>query len=72
MYNLLLINEKCPRCGEVINTEAEFKMGRMNMHTYILGDILTRATGQCKLPHQKRAVDGNAKGEGYVCCPKCN
>jgi uncharacterized C2H2 Zn-finger protein len=72
MYNLLLINEECPRCGEIVNAEAEFKMGMMNLDTYKLGDVLTWATGQCKPPHQKRPLDGSSIGEGYVCCPNCD
>lgn len=38
MYNLLIIKEKCPRCGVIERTEAEFKMGYMNLDSYNLGD----------------------------------
>ncbi|KHL91172.1 hypothetical protein QW71_36195 [Paenibacillus sp. IHB B 3415] len=71
MYNLLLIKEECPRCGAIVNTEAEFKMGMMNLDTYKLGDKLTWAIGQARPPHQKRPYDGSSIGEGYVCCPNC-
>ncbi|PSK20251.1 hypothetical protein C7R94_05180 [Brevibacillus sp. NRRL NRS-603] len=71
MYNLLIIKEKCPRCGVIERTEAEFKMGYMNLDSYNLGDEIRWASGQCKPPHQKRPSGGNATGEGYVCCPCC-
>ncbi len=40
MYNLLLISIECPKCSAIVNTEAEFKMGMMNLDTYKLGDTL--------------------------------
>lgn len=72
MYNLLIIKEKCLRCGVIVDTEAEFKMGYMNVDIYHIGDELKWATGLSKAPHQKRPPDGNSTGEGYVCCPNCS
>ncbi|MEJ8307392.1 hypothetical protein [Saccharibacillus sacchari] len=71
MYNLLLINVKCPRCNESVNAEAEFKIGLMNLDTYKLGDELKWAIGRAKSPHQLRPQNGDSIGEGYVCCPNC-
>ncbi|XOK60598.1 hypothetical protein ACJ7K1_29470 [Paenibacillus elgii] len=71
LFNLLLFNGERPRCGAIVKTEAEFKMGMLNLDTYNLGDALTWATGKSKPLHQKRPFNGSAFGDGYVCCPNC-
>jgi len=71
MYNVLILNIISPYCGYEGEMESEFKIGYLNIDSYRLGDKIKWADGIAKKPHQRRPLDGNFTGEGYVECPQC-
>jgi hypothetical protein len=71
IYNILELALSCPRCGNNVNIEAEFRFGFRNLERYHIGDkIQWKGSGVSK-PKQ-RPQGGNYEGEGYSECPICH
>jgi hypothetical protein len=68
MFNTLLFEGTCPRCGFSGEMEAEFKFGYLSLIHYKMGDkvewVGNRKSG--------RPENGLYVGDGYVVCPKCD
>ncbi|WP_157239133.1 hypothetical protein [Catenuloplanes japonicus] len=61
---------ECPRCQRLAECEVEFKLGRLDLRTYRLGEALEWAGGNGRKP-LRRPDGGNARTEGYADCPQC-
>lgn len=74
IYNILIINEKCPACGVEDTIKVQFKMGYLDLIEYQLNDKIVWAHGLAlhRSPHQDRPERGNYIGEGYILCEFCD
>lgn len=71
VYNLLLVETRCPRCGEPVTVQAQFKAGMLNVDDYRVGDQL-RWSGDGNRPPMERREDGKYEVEGYADCSARN
>jgi hypothetical protein len=70
MFNYLLLNTICPRCGVGAEMEADFRFGLKDLTRYRIGDQLRWDGMGVKTP-ETRPEDGNYDDEAYVVCPHC-
>jgi hypothetical protein len=70
LYNSLLLNITCPRCGARVDIEADFRFGLRELTLYHIGDQLCWEGLGVKTP-EVRPDGGNYEGEAYAVCPSC-
>jgi hypothetical protein len=70
MFNYLILNITCPRCGVEAEMEAEFRFGLRDLTHYRLGDRLRWDGMGVKTP-ATRPQEGNYNDEAYTVCPHC-
>jgi hypothetical protein len=70
VYNYLLLNITCPRCGVEAEMEAEFRFGLRDLTHYHIGDQLRWDGMGVKTPGA-HPEDGNYDDEAYAVCPHC-
>jgi hypothetical protein len=70
LFNYLLLNVTCPRCGTEAEIEAEFRFGLMDLTHYHIGDRLRWDGRGVKTP-KTRPDEGNHDDEAYAVCPHC-
>jgi hypothetical protein len=70
VFNYLLLNIICPRCGVEAEMEAEFRFGLRELIHYHIGDELRWDGIGVKTP-ETRPDEGNYDDEAYVVCPLC-
>ncbi len=70
LYNYLVLNIICPRCGIKAEMEAEFRFGLRELTHYHIGDELRWDGMGVKTP-ETRPDEGNYDDEAYVVCPLC-
>ena len=70
MFNYLLLNVICPRCGVEVEMEAEFRFGLRDLTRYRIGDQLRWDGMGVKTP-KTRPEEGNYDDDAYVVCPHC-
>jgi predicted nucleic acid-binding Zn ribbon protein len=72
MYNLLDIQVVCPNCQKEVLTEAEFKIGFLNLDKYRLGEKLRwNDNGKGLRVPKVRPTNGDYEGKAYAECPTC-
>ena len=70
VFNYLILNIICPRCGIEAEMEAEFRFGWRELIRYHMGDSLRWDGLGVKTP-ETRPDNGNYDDEAYVVCPQC-
>ncbi|HEX6340287.1 hypothetical protein [Umezawaea sp.] len=70
IYNHLEIEARCPRCGVVSTSDAEFRFGLRELVRYRRGDVL-RWEGKGVRTPAHRPEGGDYRGEAYAECPAC-
>lgn len=71
LYNSLTTSLTCPRCGLAGEMDIDLYFGFVSaMDEYRIGDRYRWGFTE-ESDQQNRPLDGNADGEGYCVCPKC-
>jgi hypothetical protein len=71
LFNYLMVNAICPRCGVEAEMETEFRFGLKDLTRYLIGDQLRWDGIGIKTP-ETRPEGGNYDAEAYVVCPHCD
>jgi hypothetical protein len=69
LYNLVSGRMTCPRCGTVMDAEAETRLGYM--HEVLALKVGDRYPWSHPEMPSHRPEGGNAVGDGYCVCPTC-
>jgi hypothetical protein len=70
LFNYLIFNTVCPRCGLEGEIEAEFRFGLKDLSRYRIGDQLRWDGMGVKTP-EIRPKGGNYDDDAYAVCPHC-
>ena len=70
LYDTLVAEVSCPRCGSSVAAECEVKLGACSQRRLRVGDEVTWRPRRI-VKNGGGPPDGNLDGEGYCECPRC-